>query len=101
MLGRGNTVLPGRNTAGCSNFWGYLGCQQNATLSGLGPLRELDFDHFDLLLLCTLGKAFGAEITVFIATAKIARTDIPDEIAAMPGVVFAYPTFARVMGKVT
>src|SRR5699024_3140314 len=68
-------------------------------MTGLGPLTDLDLDHLDLWINRLLGKALGAEGAILVATAEIARTDLPDQVAAMLSMIPADAALARIMGK--
>src|SRR3546814_51727 len=94
------TVLPDGYAPGFGDLGGYLGARQYAAMAWLGSLRQLDFYHFDAVLPRPIGKNLFRKISLFIATAEIARPDIPDQIAFVLKMVAADPAFACVVGEV-
>ena len=72
---------------------------QHATMTGFGTLAQLKLDHLDLVACGLLLEFVGVELPVFCATAKIARPDFIDQIAAPLAVIAADPAFAGVMGE--
>ena len=66
----------------------------------LGPLGQLDFHHFDLVILGLFGKLVGIKAAVFLAAAKIAAADLPVEIPAGLAVVFTDAAFAGAVVKI-
>ena len=77
-----------------------LGAGQHAAVAGLGALAELELDHLDLVVLGVLGEFLGAERTVGIAAAEIARADFPDDVAAVFAMIGAIAAFAGVVGEI-
>ena len=99
MGGRGNAVYPHRDIASFGNFTGDFGGGQYAAFTGFGALRELDFDHFDLIERGAFGKGFGVEVAVFIAAAEVAGADFPNQITAVFAMIGADAAFAGVVGE--
>ncbi len=63
------------------------------------PLRELNFNHANLLSAGVLGKLLAIKMAINRATAKIAGTNLPDQITTMLAVVLGNRTLARIVRK--
>src|SRR5262249_60860862 len=74
-----NAVLSHRYAARECNLTADLGGRQDAAVPRFGALAEFQLDHLDLFGRSCLGELFGAERAVAVATAEIARTDLPDD----------------------
>src|SRR5690606_29114695 len=61
-------------------------------------LRKLKFDHFYFLAQSLFAKHFRAEVSALVAAAKIARTNLPNQITTLHMVV-RYTTLPRIMIK--
>ena len=70
-------------------------------MSGFGPLRQFDFNHFDIGQGRFLSKCLIRKVPVFIPAAKVAGADIPDQIAAKFQMIAADSALSRVMSKTT
>src|SRR5262249_10164502 len=86
-----------RHAARIGDLWRHLGARQDAAVARLGSLRKLDLDHLDLRLLALPGNPLGADRAVFVAAAKIAAADLPDQVAAELAMVSADPALAGVV----
>ncbi len=73
--------------------------RQQTTQTGLGALREFDRDGFDLLTLGLRSELVRVEPTVLGAASEITRSDLPDQVAAVPPVVHADGPLAGVVGE--
>src|SRR5690606_31057703 len=69
-------------------------------MTWLGALRQLDFDHLDVVQVGALRKGLFGKTTLAVIAAEIAGTDIPDERAMMLKVVTADAALAGVMRKI-
>jgi len=67
----------------------------------LGTLAEFQLDHLDLRVGGVGGKTLFAEGAVAVAAAKVARADLPDQVAAMLAVVTRDGALARVVREAT
>ncbi len=65
-----------------------LAPRQHAAMAGLGPLAELELNHLDLWIAGVFHKFFIAERAIGVAAAKVARGNLPDQIATMLAVVY-------------
>src|SRR5688500_4955959 len=72
-------ILFRRNAANARDFVRHLGRRQDATLTRLRPLRELDLERLDDVR--ELPRFFGREKTVEIADAVLRRADLHDHVA--------------------
>src|SRR5664279_251019 len=66
-------------------------------MSGLGALTDLELDHLDLVVGGNAGEFLRVKAAVAMATAEIARADLPDDVAAVLAMIGADTTFAGVM----
>jgi hypothetical protein len=66
-------------------------------MAGLSALAQFDFDHLDLIAGGDLGEPIGIESAIGFSAAEIARTDLPDDIAAVLLMIGAKATLARIM----
>ena len=101
MAGRRHAIDAHRNVAGLCDFGGDFRGRQHAALTGFGTLAELNLDHLDLIRGGRFRELFGGKLAFVVATAKIARADFINQVAAAFAVVTADPAFACVMGKAT
>src|SRR5262245_12768723 len=62
-------------------------------------LGQLDFDHLDLGSRRVSSESLRRERAVVIATTKVSRTDLPDQIAAVLQVIGTDTTLSRIVGK--
>ena len=76
---------------------GVLGRRKHAPMPGLGALRQLQLDHLDRLVRGLLPEQVGIEMAILVAAAEVARTDLPDHVAAVVQVVVAEPAFTGVV----
>ena len=68
-------------------------------MTWLGALRQLNFNHFYVGMCSLFLKFFRIEITVFIATAKIACTNLPHYISAVLQMIWANAPLPGIMIK--
>ena len=68
-------------------------------MARLGALAELDLDHLDLLIARIDLKEVGIEAAVRVATAKVARADLPDQVTTVRAVMLRDRALTRVMRK--
>ena len=61
-------------------------------------MRDFDLDHFNLISQAIF-ESIGTEFSIGCATAKVARSDLPDNIAAL-FVIRAESTLSRIVVKV-
>src|SRR3954451_516881 len=66
-------------------------------MTGLGALTDLELDHLDLVLARDAREGFGIEGAVEMTAAEIARTDLPDDVAAHLRVIGAEAALAGVV----
>ena len=99
MAARRDAVFVGLDAARPGDFRRHLGGQQNAAVSRLGALAELDLDHLDLVQGRFGFEFFPVEFPVRRAAAEIARGDLPNGVAAARLVVGRQRTLAGVVGK--
>src|SRR5262245_47812483 len=97
MSRRRHAVDAARYAARRGDLGRHLGRGQHAAVAWLGPLRQLDLDHFDLLLPRHLLEVLRAERAVRIAAAEIAAADLPDDVAAEFAVILAKAPLPGVM----
>src|SRR5882672_5795234 len=100
MPGRRHAVHADRHAASSRDLGGYLGRGQDAAMARLGPLRKLDLDHLDLGLRRLRGEAVGAKRAIVVATAEVAASDLPDDVAAELAMITAIAAFAGVVREV-
>ena len=80
---------------------GDLGARKDPAVAGLRALRDLDLDHLDLRVGGVLREQFGIEVAVGCATAEVAGTDLPDQVAAGFAVIAGDRSLTGVVGEVT
>ena len=68
-------------------------------MARLGALAELDLDHLDLLIARIDLKEVCIEAAVRVAAAKVARADLPDQVATVRAVMLRDRALTRVMRK--
>jgi len=68
-------------------------------MAGLGALAELYLHHLDLFERRSLGEPLSAKTAVRPAAAEIARTDLPDQVAAHFAVISADAAFSGIVGE--
>ena len=56
-------------------------------MSWFGTLTELDLYHLDLVRLRIRFEPFCVKSAIFVATAKVARANFPNQIATMLSVI--------------
>src|SRR5262245_65584449 len=99
MARRRDAIDAHGHAAGVRDLRRHLGARQHAAVAGLGPLRQLDFDHLDLSLLRLRGEPVGAECAVLVAAAEIAAADLPDQVTAEFAMIAADAALAGVVGE--
>src|SRR6516225_749036 len=98
MGGRRDTVLAHRYAAGARNFRGDLGGRQHAAVARLRALADLQLNHLDLVERGGFRKPLRRKGAVRVASTEIARTDFPDNVAAVLAVVGGEATLPGIMG---
>jgi len=74
------------------------GARQDAAMAGLSALAQFDFDHLESdRWRRTSANPIGIESAIGFSAAEIARTDLPDDIAAFLLMIGAKATLARIM----
>src|SRR5208282_3481296 len=73
--------------------------RQHTAVAGLGALAQLDLDHLDLRILCGGGEFLRRKTSLRRAAAEIAGADLPDDIAALFGMIGRQSALAGVMGE--
>ena len=68
-------------------------------MAGFRTLRNLNFNELDLRVLGLLFKTFRVEAAIGRAAAKVARGNLPDQVATMLTVVLRHTSLARVVGE--
>lgn len=101
MARRGIAILAHGNPARLGNFLGDFVTGQNTTVTRLGSLRELDFDHFYLGQARIFDECFFRKSPKIVATAKISRADIPYQGAAWALVVGADTALSGIVREIT
>ena len=97
MAGRRDAILAHRHATGGGDLGADLGRRQHPTVAGLGALGQLDLDHLHLRARGLFGKALRVEAPIGVATTEIARTQLPDQVAAVFEVVGRDRAFAGVV----
>mmetsp|Transcript_17827 Transcript_17827/g.69116 ORF Transcript_17827/g.69116 Transcript_17827/m.69116 type:complete len:341 (+) Transcript_17827:2535-3557(+) len=103
MAGRGHDValdVLEMHATSFGNRFGHLGLGQNAAMSRLGTLRELELDHLHLLHCRRFREAIEAELPVFVAAAEVARANVPHNVSARPHVEARDSTLACVVVEI-
>mgnify|MGYP006205537405 CR=1 FL=1 len=68
-------------------------------MTGFGTLRKLDFYHFYVFKMRSFFKMFVGEISIFITTAEISGSDIPNNIATTFKMIRRKTAFACIVVK--
>src|SRR3954469_6056351 len=74
-----------------------LGAGQKPAMARLGALAEFDLDHLDLIVRRPVPEPRRIEPAIAVAAAEIARSDLPDDVAAMFEMIRRKPAFAGVV----
>ena len=96
---RRDAVLTHGHAPGFGNLLAYFCFGQHAAMARLGPLGQFDLDHLDLRRLGLQRKAVRIKVPVGGSAAKVARSDLPDQVTAVFAVVHRDAAFAGVVGK--
>ena len=87
MCGRRLAVHADRNAARLRDLGRDFRAGQHAAVTGLGPLRQFEFDHPHLRIHRLGGELLRIEPPLCVAAAEIARADLPDQVASVLAVV--------------
>ena len=101
VTGRRDTVLAHRHIAREGDLGRHLGRWQHAAMSGLGALRDFDFDHLDLRVGGLTGEVLRRELSMRGAATKVARTQLPDDVATEFTVIRRQGALTGVVRKAT
>ena len=99
MVRRGEDVLALRHQPGLGDLRGDLRRWEDAAVTGLGALRDLDLDHLDLRQGGVRAERLRVEVAVRVAAAEVAGADLPDQVAAGLLVIARQPALAGVVGE--
>src|SRR5690606_25645122 len=89
-----------RNDMPDSSYFRCIFCRrQYPSVSRLGSLRHLQLDHFDIGPVGLFGIQIPIKVALFVTTAKIACTDLPDKVSPID-MVIADPSLSCIMGKI-
>ena len=100
VVGRREHGLADLHQPRLGDLLGHLRAGEDAAVTGLGALGDLDLDHLDLRVRRVLREQVGIEAALGLAAPEVAGADLPDQVAAAAAVVARDPPFARVVGEV-
>ncbi len=101
VCGGGNHVLVRWDQPDLGDLLGNLGSGKNAPVAWLGSLGEFDFDHADLFVGRTFLELLEIKAPIRLTTTKVARADLPDDVASGLEVVRAEAAFSSIVGEVS
>ena len=91
--------VPGSPPPDGGNLRAVLLRRQDAAVTGLGPLGELDLDHSHHFQFRLFTEGIGREPTLWITATEIAGADLPHQVAAVLEVPGTDATLAGVVGE--
>src|SRR4051812_42098559 len=99
MRRRRKHILTHRHSSDPGDFLRYFFGRENASMRGLGSLRELELDHLHLGTAGVLLEQLGREITLGVAAAEVSGSNLPDEVPPRLKMVRSQSSLSRVVGE--